>query len=98
MPSHRTFAVVAALWVLTTPHRRQLHEMLGAFAGMLLFYAFAWLLLGDPGFVRSLHWTFRRQEPSSADLKIARSVGYMAVFFGSAMLLRLLIDLFKLLL
>jgi hypothetical protein len=72
--------------------------MVGAFAAMLLFYGSAWLLLGDPDFARSLHWIFRRQEPSSTDLKIASSVGYMGIFFGSIMLLALLIDLFNLLL
>ena len=98
MLSNKAFAFIAVFWFLTTPTRRLLHEMVGAFAGMLLFYGLAWLLLGDPDFVRSLHWIFRRQEPSRTDLKIARSVGYIGIFFGSIMLLALLIDLFNLLL
>jgi hypothetical protein len=33
-------------WFLTTPTRRLLHEMVGAFAAMLLFYGSAWLFSG----------------------------------------------------
>jgi hypothetical protein len=59
---------------------------------------FAASLAGESGRYGDVHWIFRRQEPSSTDLKIARSVGYMGIFFGAIMLLALLIDLFNLLL
>jgi hypothetical protein len=63
------------------------------FAALVWFFGWAWLLLKVPGFVRLLHRTFRRDEPSSTDLKIARGVGYMGVFCGSVVLIQLLLGL-----
>jgi hypothetical protein len=64
-----------------------------AFLAVLWFFGWSWLLLGIPGFVPFLHRTFRRQEPSDTDLKIARVVGYMGIFFGGIALIQLLIQL-----
>jgi len=76
---------------LSTPTRGLLHEMVGAGAVALFFFLWAWLVLGTD-FVHLAHRTFRRQEPSSTDLKIAKGVGYMCIFFGSAALLQGLIN------
>jgi hypothetical protein len=63
-------------------------------AKLMPFVAAVWLLgwgivlLGVPGFVLFVHRTFRGREPSSNDLKIARFVGYIGVFFGSAALVQ----------
>jgi hypothetical protein len=54
----------------------------------LFFFLWSWLLLGAPSFVRSLHRIYRRPEPSDTDLKIARVVGYMGLFFGSVALIQ----------
>jgi hypothetical protein len=63
------------------------------FLAALFFFLCSWLLLGAPGFVHSLHRVYRRQEPSKTDLKIAKFVGYMGLFFGVVALIQGLIQL-----
>jgi len=56
-------------------------RVLGPIFAAIWFFLWAWLLLGAPSFVRNLHRIFRRQEPSATDLRIAKVVGYMGIFF-----------------
>jgi len=67
--------------------------VLGLIFVAIWFFLWAWLLLGAPSFVRNMHRIFRRREPSATDLKIARVVGYMGIFFGSVALIQGLIEL-----
>jgi hypothetical protein len=68
-------------------------------AKLMPFVAALWLLgggivlLGVRGFVPFIHRTFRRQDPSPNDLKIARFVGYIGIVFGSVALIQGLVGL-----